>query len=240
MKRPSTRYANNDEAAHAVYRYVQTHQLLQRHLTLRPYNYTAPKLTPWWLVPTTAWPAYHHSKLCFEKWDPETMIIGFYVEKGLGEQVAEMVKSSLIMESGWYWSEFLQAAQDGQFAEPMRHVLARSGLPLIVHLSLFEFNNVPDFETGERNPNDELAFLVASDNLSFGQYTTADGALSALNDARTLSELAAGLSGLEEMSWYWINLRIGVRVRYRTGEPGEWGAEEIWNRSLQPWVRWVW
>jgi hypothetical protein len=240
MERPTIRFTNNDQAAHAVYKYVKANRLLQRHLTLRPFNYAAPKFTEWWLIPSTDWPAYHHSKLCFDQWGSDIVLTGFFSEKGLGDQLTGMVKPSLIIEPGWYWHELLGEVQEGKLAEPMRAVLDRSGLPLLVYLSLYEFNNVPDFETGQTKPNDRLTFVADDDDLHFHQTVEAAGVLAPLNGARDLRDLSARIADLGDISWYWVNFMIGVCLSYRGDDPGEWGAPDIWKRALEPWVPCVW
>lgn len=240
MEGPTTRFMNNDQAVHAVYEYIKANHALQRHLTLRPFNYTAPKFTEWWLIPSTDWPAYHHSKLCFDQLGSETVFTGFYAEKGLGDQLTEMVKSSLIMGPGWYWYELVEEAQAGKLAEPMRAVLGRSGLPLVVYLSLYEFNNVPDYETGQTKPDDRMEFVAYVDDLLFEQTREAAGVLAPLNGARDLRDLAARIANLEDISWYWVNFMIGICLRYRGDDPGDWGAADVWKKALEPWMPWVW
>jgi hypothetical protein len=44
---------------------------------------------------------------------------------------------------------------------------------------------------------------------------------------------------LPKLSWYWVNLRIGIQVRYGSRDRGDWGGEALWQRALEPWLPWV-
>jgi len=69
---------------------------------LRPWNPYEPAHTEWFLVPSTEWPAYRFGKLYIDRsGDAEQMSCGFYIERGLGPQLAGLVKSSQLMDATW-------------------------------------------------------------------------------------------------------------------------------------------
>jgi len=235
------RFRNNDLAAHAVYRYIRESQPSVRHLTLRPYNRFDTKFTEWWLIPSTDWPAYRYGKLCFSQSDdtPYLMFIGFYVEKGLGRQLADLTKANQLMEPNWFWHDFLNAARGGVLDVPMRTIIERTGAPLQVYLNLYEFNHAPDPETGENAPDDWLEFVVHEDDLGFTPVFEGQDVLAPLNSVANLPDLVGRFIGLEKMTWYWINWMIGTYVQYSTDDTGDWGATDLWHKALEPWLRWV-
>ena len=239
MSVPTIKYRNNNLVAHAVDRYVNGLCPPPRHLTLRPYNYTAPKFTEWWLIPSTDWPAFRYSKLCFGKSNSELMFTGFWVEKGMGNQLADMVKSNEIMERNWYWHELLEQGKAGALDKPLRAVQQRSGLPVSVCLSLYEFNHVRDPETGEDHPDDQLELVVGDIDLTFETVTEAANVLAPLNGAVTLTDLIARIADLGDLSWYWINFWVVIRVKYSQDGTGDWDAADIWHNALEPWLPWV-
>ena len=139
-------FENNDQAAHAVYRYIDNLRPSPQRFTLRPYQYQAPAFTEWWFVPSTEWPANRFSKLCFHRYRlaPEYIYIGFYVEQGLGTELVGLpdVKSSQIMQSNWYWHRFLGHMEDKELGGTLREVLGRSQYPMTVWVDAYEFNRV--------------------------------------------------------------------------------------------------
>jgi len=90
-----------------------------------------------------------------------------------------------------------------------------------VYVNLYQFNHMPDPETGQQHPDDQIAFVVPDTSL----------ALSRVLNARTeLQPLKA---------WAWINLWIRVQVRYSKDNTGDWGAAQLWQNTLEPWLPWV-
>jgi len=235
------RFRNNDLAAHTVYRYIRESQPPIRHLTLRPYNRFDTKFTEWWLIPSTDWPAYRYGKLFFlqSSGARNLMFTGFYIEKGLGRQLTDLTKANQLMGPNWFWNDFLNAARGGVLDAPMRVVHERAGVPLRIYLNLYEFNHVPDPETGINAPDDQLEFVIRDDDLGFTPVVEGKDVLAPLNRAVNLQDLVGHFIGLEKMTWYWVNWMIGVHVQYSTDDTGDWGAADLWHNALEPWLRWV-
>ena len=251
MPIPSVAFENNYLVAQAVSRYIDNLRPSPQGFTLRPYQYQAPSFTEWWLVPSTEWPAYHHSKLCVHRVavdGEEYLYTGFYVEQGLHDVLKGEpdVKPSLVMQNDWYWHKFLQHAKAGSLEPALRQLLERSECPVVVWLDAYAFNRVPEREgeahlVEEDKPqhDDAIEFVVRRQDMRFELSKQANHVLSPLNNCTDLSQLAQRLETLQELHWFWINLLIGIRLRYGARSTGDWGAAEIWRNALQPWMPWV-
>ena len=67
----------------------------------------------------------------------------------------------------------------------------------------------------------------------------------ALSTSESLPELAQALGQIPQVEWTWINVHIGVELEMvplepdAEHDPGGWGASELWERCLAPWLPWV-
>ena len=125
MAIPIAKFKTNDEAAHAILNYISKSENLG--LSLRPFNRFSTDYSPWWFFPKgEKWPVYHCSKLFVEKLfykNSYFLYSGFYVEKGLGNNVPKDVKKNNIMKFNWYWNEFLQKLKEGAYNETITEIL---------------------------------------------------------------------------------------------------------------------
>jgi hypothetical protein len=241
MAVPTVIFENNDKAAHAVSRYIDDVRPSPQRFTLRPFQRHSPSFSPWWFVPSTEWPAYHCSKLFIHRFLPasEYLYTGFYVEHGLGKDLPD-VKPSLVMQSNWYWFEFLHQAKNGALDPAQRQVLERSGCPVFVWLDAYAFNRVPTPEEVAQTPDDLIEFVIRSADLQFELTEQGNEILSLLSECASLHELAQHLErSQQDFRWYWLDLYFGIRLRYGTASTGTWGASEIWHNALEPWTPWV-
>jgi len=244
---PKIMYDNNDKAAHAVSHHIDRLRPSPQRFALRPYNRFLPQFTEWWLIPhKSEWPAYRYSKLFFHKFqsapeEPKWFYTGFYVERGLGEQLAGMagVKKTHIMHDDWYWYDFLRQAQKGEMDSAIREVLLHSGRPVVLSLDAYGFNQVPEPDTERLPPYDWVEFVAHSQEGNFQLGQPGNEVLAQLNNCTNLSELAQRLERLAELDYFWVNLTIGIRLQYGTSVSGSWGAAEIWQNALEPWNPWV-
>ncbi len=214
---------------------------------------------PWWLVPTKAWPAYRHSKLFFRQTSTTQapnkglMFTGVCIEKGFDRRLSDtsmgpqLAKANRVMDETWYWYNFLSDACGSVLDSPIRAILEHTRGTVAVHLDLYDFNHLPDLETGEHKPDDQLTFAVhaadvdISHALSFEQTREAHGILAPLNGASNIATLASRILSLQEFGWYWINWRIGTCIHYgdTTSQDAVWEAKELWHNALEPWLPWV-
>jgi len=233
MAEPIVVFETNQQVAHKVLEYQEKLRPSPPHFTLRPYQYQGPENTEWWFIPSTDWPAYHHSKLCVHQYDPspEMLLVGFYVEHGYGGRLKGLTKQNLIMEPDWYWLRFLRHARDGDFDPTMRETLARSRCPLTVWL---------DAQAPERGDVDKIEFTIRTPKLCFEVEGPTGEILSSLRECGDLRSLAGHLAELgDTLQWYWLNLVIGIKLRYGNLQTGTWRARDIWQKALEPWEQWI-
>lgn len=236
-------FKTNEEAAHAVSDYLAPHRF-----SLRPYNYHKPEFTEWWFYTPAAkraWPAYPYSKLFVSTFKPDSdpakhLHAGFYVEKGLGADLAMPgVKRNHLIQPNWHWHTFLDLAQKGDLDSGLSRVLAECGAPVWVSLYAYEFNKPPAVDE-ERPPfHDLLQFTVRSDDLALYLEQESSKTLAPLNSSLNLRDLSRRLSIHDGLKFFWIDLLIGIQLSYGDNSPGSWGAAEIWSNALEPWASWV-
>jgi len=243
MYAPTVIFENNFRAAHAVRDHINGLYPGGHRFTTRPYQHQAPDFTHWWFIPRKEWPAYHLGKLFIQqlRLAPECLYTGFYVERGLGKQLAGMpdVDPTHVMQPDWYWFEFLRHAQGGEPDSALREVLERSHCPVFVSVDLYAFNRVPSPEKDLQAPDDNVEFAIRSADLGFELAEQSEGIMSRLNECANLRELAEDLDGWRDLDYCWVNLFTGIRLQYGTETTGTWGADEIWHNALEPWAPWV-
>lgn len=245
MTAAEVQFENNDQAAHAISHYLDRSQGVPA-FSLRPYNRFTPEFTEWWFFPKGAtWPGYGYTKLFVHssQQPPDTrrwFYAGLYVEKGLGVALAGMpgVKRTHIMAPDWHWHNFVPAAKAGKLMSPIREVLERSRYPVVVSVSVHEFNKVPEPDTERNRPHDFVDFLVSDQTGGLTVAQSGKRTLASLNSCRTVSEVAGRLEALDGLDYFWLDFLVGIRLPYG-GARGTWGAAEIWQKVLDPWCSWV-
>jgi len=238
--KPKIAYGDNDEAAHEVLEYVQALPSPPRRFTPRPYNRFSPQFTDWWLIRGREWPAYPYSKLFFRRLRKD-LYCGFYVEKGIGEQVAGVlgVKKTHCMGRSWYWHDFLRHAQAGRADAPIQTMRLNSGLPVVLHMDAYAANQVPEPDTEQQREPDQLEFEIQPGDGQLRVIHHQGVTLASLGVCIRLSVLAQALEANTELAFFWLDLYIGVRLEYGTRTQGSWDAAAIWHRVLEPWDSWV-
>lgn len=228
MSIPRVKFANNDEAAHAIRAYLRDCDTpLYEKFALRPYNRFATDFTEWWLIPGKAWPAYYHSKLFVHRFQPlgeedKRFYTGFYVEKGLGKQLAGMpeVNRAHIMQDDWYWHQFIRHAKAGDMSRAIAEVLQRSQRPVLVLLNSYEFNHAPQPDEERHAPHDWVEFAIRSPSGDFQLAHRATRTLVPLNTCANLPDLAQRLEIMKDLDFFWLDLMIGIRLQYGSETSG--------------------
>jgi hypothetical protein len=244
MGLPTVIFQNNYTAAHAVRDHVDSVYPTGRPFAVRPYQFQAPDFTDWlWYPRSGHWPAQRHSKLFIGRYrqDPDCLYAGYFVERGHGQQVVAAdpgFDKKLIMQSDWYWFEFLRHAEARELDAPIMTVLERSQLPVTITADLWHYRP-PDDDLRPRQPDDCIQFETSSAEGPFANVKKSQGMFKRLTECANLQQLAARLDGWDELDWYWINLFIGIKLRYGTEETGTWGAPQLWRNALEPWAAWV-
>ncbi|MGH2524141.1 MAG: hypothetical protein ACRDH2_16665, partial [Anaerolineales bacterium] len=87
--------------------------------------------------------------------------------------------------------------------------------------------------------HDRIAFSTHLQGINFQMSQPAHEILAQLHTCANLQELAQRLETLKDIEYYWLDLLIGICVKYGTTTSGSWGAAEIWHNALEPWSPWV-
>lgn len=216
-----------------------------QRFSLRPYNRFDPAFTTWWLVPSSDWPAYSHGKLFLQREnepdDNHVLVAGFYLEKGLGSGTAGMsgVPRTKIMTATWRWHEFIAAAAGGRVESTIVKTGRLSGRPVVVRLDAWPFNSAPDFDE-DVLPSEETLRLVSGPAALHSEPALVTGSLfRPLADCVSLQEMASSFQQLDGLDYFWVDLTIGVSLRFGNVSSGQWGAAKLWHDALEPWNRWA-
>jgi hypothetical protein len=244
MEVPKVIFEDNYRAANAVRDHLDHLYPDGRPFTARPYQFQAPEFTDWYFFPGSGhWPAQRHGKLFIRRHPEEhdCLCAGYFVERGHGQQVLMADPGSdrkLIMQPDWYWFEFVRHAQVGELDAPVREVLQRSQVPLSIRADLWRYRPRDD-DMRSRTPDDTIQFRIDSPEAGFQNVKKSEDIFARLNDSTNTQELTARLDGWDELDWYWVNLFIGVKLRYGDEETGTWRARDIWRNAMEPWADWV-
>lgn len=246
MTTPILRFENNDRAAHAVFTYLDNARPSPQRFTLRPFNRFDTAFTAWWLVPSTEWPAYRFGKLAFLRGEGARemagyMKAGYYVEHGFDVQkVADMATRSQLMTDKWRWHDLVRAAGAGELDPLVQTVAERSGRPVVANLDMWAVNHPPALDEEPVAPDDWYELVVAPAGATDQEAWRPDGRLlRPLRGSTGIAEMAQRLEALDGLGYYWLDLSIGVWLRYGDQETGAWGAEELWRDVFHSWNAWV-
>jgi len=255
MPIPSITCANSKEAAQAVYRHIST--LPQaRHLRLLPRgrirrDWSSADFAEWWFTHSLDWPGYRYGRLFLDRvWGPPQRRLpgllraGFTLARGFGRQAAGLVPPDLVINSGWFWYRFLSDSMAGVFDTPLRSLLIRCRQPVIVDLALTYFDRHVGRgnETGVPTPNEKLTFTIRDTSLTFDVVREGGDILAPLVSATSLRDLVFRIEGVQDLTWYWIDMHICVQAWYQGEDTidGEvWEATVLWDNALAPWLPWV-
>jgi len=239
MKELSTIYETDDKASHATSEFIRESASLTNPLTLRPFNRFDTANTEWWLISSSEFPAYKFSKLCFHRYPrnaESVLYTGFYVEKGLAPELSSLpeVQKKHVMSSDWFWHTFLKQASNGLFDKTIEQVCNNTETEIRILVEINEFNKVPEPDTERHVPSDTIEFSVFPANQQWRLVQEGQGLLSKLNQITNVSELSKQLAAIDDLRFYWVDLVIGVRLKY--GDKEGWLSSDIWEKLLKPWV----
>ena len=242
MNRLAVIYENNDKTAHAVQAFIRNQG--DRSFSLRPFNRFATAFTEWWLVPTTGWPAFKYGKLCFHKYPRASdgvLYTGYYVEKGLGEQLVGLpdIQKNHTMQRDWHWSEFVNWASKGKIDKVVEQVQNLSQTNVRVLVEIHAFNKVPAPDTERSTPSDTIEFETAALDTRWQLIQPGQDTLAKFNGVANIAALAKGIITDKDMDYFWMDLVIGIRLHYGNSASPGWSASDIWAKALQPWIEFV-
>jgi hypothetical protein len=214
------------------------------HYACRPFNQFDSDFTEWWLVPSAEWPACHHGKLFLWR-TPEyscmsnRLYAGYYIEHGFDGAAAEFAKDKKqVMQKNWYWHEFVRIARKGDFDEIAPKVAALSDSFLWCLIKVTEVNHAPRFDEERGLPKDKMEFAIDG----AGRFTIkqpARNVLTSFNESESIADLSEIFFNSKDLDYYWIDFLMGVLLGYGSQQKSAWGAEEVWNRALEPWISYV-
>ncbi len=235
----SVQYPSNQEAARAVFRHIQALPAV-RHLRLQPAHAVSGAFDEWWLVPSMHRSPYRYGKLFVARVPtaPLLMTTGFCFHRGIGRHLDTLVDSTVVMDASWFWSRFLSDALAGAFAAPLQEMSACSKSPVWITLNLYHLDRAPGPRAGYP-PDDRLTFAVDATTLALKPQELGEEELAPLTTASSLRELALWIESIEDLWWFWIDVYIGLRLRYAPEDHHGWTATDLWERALAPWAHWV-
>jgi hypothetical protein len=246
---PKCTYPNTQSASYAVDRYIREELDLPRKLTARPWNRFEPLNTEWWLIPSTDWPAYRYGKYFFRAQNNNRDLYGgLFVEKGLDPSIAIAFPTGkkLVTKKDWTWHRVLGDMQSGALNAPISEVKERCGHPVLIVVD-GGFVDDPASYDPYAPPMDwsYLAFESDGAELRLRSSHLGGDQFANLPTCGSPPELAGALAEIPQLEWTWINLHIGLELELAPLEPdaepgsGGWGASELWDRCLAPWLPWV-
>jgi hypothetical protein len=178
------------------------------------------------------------------------MSAGFYVERGFGRQVSDLVPEHLVMQPSWFWTRFRNEVFGGLADTTLRSLLDRTQQSVTLTLDLYRFDRAPvagdypglgadENSLSAAEPDDHLAYTVRDQSLMLSLAEGAENELVPLSQAGYLRDLVVQIEGMPDLPWFWIDVRIGVRLAYGQDGADNWDAAQVWDRTLSPWLHWV-
>jgi hypothetical protein len=236
--KPSAPFRTTREAADALG--LEAQRLASLKFARLPFNrFDRLDETTWWLSPTGEIPAYKHGKIVCttSNFEPE-LFVGLYVEKGLGEEPAQMGKASTakerryLMDSTWLWHDFVRDLKSGEIGRVANGVEGLCDHPVTVAL---------DGGTGVQDDWDFVSFAHSSGSLVANAGNASRKRLSPLSAAQSLPNLASLIeTKISDLDWVWIDLHIGLSFSADTSDDADvWDADTIWTRVCAPWTPWL-
>lgn len=220
-------------------------------LYMLPYNHFEPEMSVWWLSPSSASPAYRHTKYYFgydldeEGGMSGRLIVGIHAEKGLGEVTRDVYPgtrgASWIMTKEWDWHRFVTLVKTGKLLPAVATASDALGRPLTLDLQV---GHAPDPQSGA----DPESLLHTKDRAVY-RYDAASGELclawpvqmpqGVLKDmpGRLDGEaLATKLEALTKNAWVWIDCYVYAQFRPHVegALPDHvWDTERLWSDYLK-------
>jgi hypothetical protein len=249
MQVPRIQYPDNQTAARAVLRTIQTRVQPIRHLSLQPISgpSTAGRAAfgEWRLIPANTPGPHRHARLSLRRVpeDPNLMSAGFGATRGLGRQLADLGNPTLMMDGSWFWRNRLVGdVFAGALDAPIDATMEATGQAPFVSLELIRFDALPDYgiPMSLSYPADRLVFRIRQDGQGLSPVVLPEHELSPLASSMALRDLILHIEALPELWWAWIDLQIGVYFAYGDEDvPGAWDAEALWTSALAHWLPWV-
>ena len=221
-------------------------------LSRRPWNRYKATHSSWWLVPSPKQPHHQFGKYFFDWGDDklETIVGGFYVEKGLDEALRVVYPSKkgakLMMKSNWAWMKFFDALQSGRFVELISSIAKDLPINIEFHIDggYVDDPNLYDPLTSKlQNDYYVLEYDYSNGKICVKSARRKGMQLKSLNKAATIDKLAEVLVEFGEDQWIWLNVMIALRFKSPRTEvdmpAGAWSGLKIWDEFLSNFTEWI-
>lgn len=192
-----------------------------KRLSVRLWDRFEPGQSLAWLVPSTKWPAYEHSKIFVQSESDGSLLIGLYVEKGYAGTAATASGKGdpKVMNKTWVWVPLVSHMLSGRLDD----TAARTTRDYVVQM-----------DVSKRGHREEYQWSLTSGQLvPVPVQTPGAQQFTQLQAARSFKDLAQRLQIAAALEWFWIDLKIGLKL-----PPGLPAAPEV-KGGLDPWLEWV-
>jgi len=217
---------------------------LKFHLSPRAWDHHDPEQSPWWLVPSTDWPAYAFGKYFF-RWTSEQcteMLAGFQVERGVDAVLTPVFKSaSIVTQPGWEWFRFVRSVKNGTFEDALAIASDEIKTTIYIRLAVGIANPKDRHDRAvPQMPKAQVTFVWERSTrfLTFyeahGDQTLVPGA----TGAKTLAELLDAVAAADGQEWLWVNILTGIRLVPIAGS-GVTSDEQLWRKFLSRFKTWA-
>jgi hypothetical protein len=222
-------------------------------MTPRPWDFTQPDTTQWWLVPSTEWPEFRFGKIIcgtaehsprkglaamisgktLERIRPESFFVGVHIEKGYGREAVEVISnlkghSDKLVGPGWLWGRLISPDGAEQFAHALRAVAESGTVDLYIRAS---FVHEPD--SNVEFPRDVLVFPCSTKGLD--EPVVVSTPIGVLHELRAMQSFPALAKGLEKIDGYhWVDVYAGTYLR-----PDEQSLRELDGWLLSHFNQWL-
>lgn len=240
-------YPTPRKTCHAVQEEVKSHF---GKLSPRPWNMYEPETTLWWLVPSTAWPAYKYGKLYFN-WanvDRTGLWVGFHCEKGLAPSISSVYASAkgskLMMQDDWQWPALLRQLESGKLAQAVTATAPGLPVPIQIRIKGGYVDDPTDFDPYAASYKEDdyvLEWNAAAAKFVVKLAQPEGHVLGELAQVNSFERLARELKLITSNAWVWVNLYfvmpLAIQPAPTSGAVTSWGAPEIWSNFVQPFRR---
>jgi hypothetical protein len=210
-----------------------------KRLFALPFNRYDPDQSIWWLSPSSENPAYKYGKFGFIPYEDNIVLIGFYVEKGLGDEYCSIAGSKaalrMVMDKDWLWHDFLKEMASEKFITILNKIAHKTNKNPEIHIMGGYAN--PGFEPEKPRYNwdkFEFSWDTKSNQIQNLKAIHAGNVLGKMENCNNLISLKNEISKFNENSYVWIDLFIGNRLELAHSSNKAWGAGAIVENILYP------
>jgi hypothetical protein len=109
-----------ENAKELAQRLHSTLKTKHKQYVLRPFNRFDVEKSMWWIIPSTAFPAYQFGKYIVDENKDGTFSVGIHIEKGLQQPFGN--RKELILNDNWVWHDFIKAVEQGEVDNILRNI----------------------------------------------------------------------------------------------------------------------